>query len=249
MHKRVSIISTLFLVFSIFAAICAPAYPADNAVVTGDGVRVRNQPSVREDITGVLSRGTRVEVVEKTNFRDTIDGFTEPWYEIVHGAVIGFVFGKFIALDSGISVPLMRTDEFYGDPTSRFIMRGLHTFGKNESDVIKTLGKPISRNDQKGSGLVVSVSTLTYDGLVIGIRGLEDKRRLVYTVSCTTGAYMFDGLRIGSSRSEVETLLGITHNAEKDFLTYLDITGFHWVSFTIRDGKVIEINFYEGLAD
>ncbi len=244
------ILNLLFLVTLI--ALSAPAYPAENAVITGDSVRVRTQPSVREDVRGTLNKGARVQVISRTDFSDTIDGYAAPWYEIVYGEYGGFVFGRYVKLDPGVSVPPLGPGELYGDPVSRFIMHGLYNFGKSTPDVLKTLGQPISRVHEKAEGLIVGVDTLTYKGLVISTRGIESGKTFVFMVTCTTPAYAFDTLKVGSPISDVERVLGPPqqpYDPGDESVSYYNISGFDWVTFMLKNGTVTEISFYESMAD
>jgi hypothetical protein len=240
---------TAILAFALLVAIGIPVFGADNATITGDGVRVRTQPSVWQDVRGTLDKGARVQVISRTDYSDTIDGHAAPWYEIVYGDYGGFVFGRYVKLDPGVSVPPLAKDDLYGDPVSRFIMHGLYRFGKGEPDVVKTLGKPVSRAHEKAGGLIIGVTTLTYDGLVIGIRETEDRRTFVYTIVCKTPAYEFETLRVGSSLSDVRGLLGPPQGPGTETVTYYDVSGFHWVTFTLQGGTVVGIDFYEAMAD
>ncbi len=138
------------LLVGLIVSACGPALAADNAVITGDSVRVRTQPSVWEDIRGTLNKGARVEVISRTDFTDTIDGYAAPWYGIDYGQYGGFVFGRYVKLDPGATVLPLPTNDIYGDRVSRFIARGLYKFGKGTPDVIATLGQPISTRPREG---------------------------------------------------------------------------------------------------
>jgi hypothetical protein len=93
------------LLFAALAALSVPAYGADNATITGDGVALRRLPSRSAEALTVLKKGTRVELVAETNVIDTIDGTTSAWYQVSYGKSSGFVFGKYIGPDAGLTVP------------------------------------------------------------------------------------------------------------------------------------------------
>jgi hypothetical protein len=92
------------LILAALVTLSAPAFAAENATITGDDVRLRAMPSTSGAIVQVFKKGARVEVVSKTDFTDTIDGNAAPWYEATGGGKTGFVYGKFIELDSGMAV-------------------------------------------------------------------------------------------------------------------------------------------------
>jgi len=224
----------------------------DNAVITGDGVRVRTQPSVFSDMRGTLDRGARVQVISRTDFTDTIDGVSAPWYGIDYGRYGGYVFGRYVTLDPGV-VPLpLPTTDIYGDRVSRFIVRGLHMFGRSEQDVVKTLGRPAGRVHETSTGLITGVNTLTYNGLVIGVWEVEDGKTFVYTGDCTTPAYEFDTVKVGSTFWDIQRVLGPPtepYAAGDETITYYNISGFQWVTFTVKNENVVKITFLAIPAD
>jgi hypothetical protein len=253
MLKRIAtmhLAGAALLVGLVFAAAAARA--ADNAVITGDSVRVRTQPSVFEDVRGTLNKGERVEVISRTDFTDTIDGVSAPWYGIVYGQYGGFVFGRYVTVDPGATVLPLPTTDIYGDRVSRFIVRGLHKFGRSEQDVAKTLGKPISRVHEKATGLITGISTLTYNGLIIGFWEVEDGKTIAYMVDCAARAYEFDTIKVGSTLWDVQRVLGPPpqpYAAGDETITYYDVSGFEWVTFTMRNETVIGITFTANMAD
>jgi hypothetical protein len=242
-RKTVTIVLFLLIMF----AISIPAYSAGNAVITGDGVRVREKPSLSGKILVSLNRGTRVTVVGKTDFIETIGGDTAPWYEISHGDIRGFVFGAFVSLDSeGTSAG--KKDILV------FIKGGLEKFGKTESDILKRLGEPTSRTSEKidsvyWPGKIDIRHRLVYDGLVIGIHEYSGGKKLVHMVTVTKGPYEFDGLKVGSSPSDVRRILGDKPPADGNRLIYHDYAGYYMVTFTISGGAVVEIMFSVETSD
>jgi hypothetical protein len=252
MFTKIFRISAAPFFVAALIALSAPAYPADNAVITADSVSVRTQPSVWEDVRGTLDEGARVEVISRTDFTDTIDGYAAPWYGIVYGEYGGFVFGRYVKVDPGTVVLPLPTNDIYGDRVSRFIVRGLYRFGKGMPDVMKTLGQPISSVHENAEGLVIGVDTLTYDGLVISTRQIESGRTFVFTVDCTTSAYDFNGLKVGDTFFDMQRILGPPTEPYKpgdETVTYYNVSGFEWVTFTLRNEVIVEIAFYAGMAD
>jgi hypothetical protein len=70
--------AVLMTILLALAALVIPAFAAENATITGDGVRIRDVPSVTGRIVETVNKGTRVEVRGITPFSDTIDGYTAP---------------------------------------------------------------------------------------------------------------------------------------------------------------------------
>ena len=233
------------------------AYGADNATITGDKVNVRYQPAVWEKSWGTLDRGTRVEAAYVSDFTDTIDGYTAPWYYIVCTGCAkrllnidnsGYVFGRYVAIEPGAAVPLLRDRSWYEDPIERFIKRGLNVCGINEAAIIKTLGRPVSTTDYKteddnADGGYVFRRRLTYRSIVIEMRKkTEYWPEEISKLTMTTDAYAVNGLKVGSTPEDVERVLGAPAEKTDRSLMYHDAGyfGSHTAVFTIRDGVVTE---------
>ena len=77
----------------------AAAAAADNATITGDGVRMRWESRTDAEIITTLNKGTRVEVINRSQVYQTIGGDSAFWYYVTYGKDSGFVFGRFIAID------------------------------------------------------------------------------------------------------------------------------------------------------
>ena len=99
--KRVTVLAVLLLLAC--AAIATMA--AENATITGDGLRLRERPTTDAEVLTSMDKGTRVEVLAHTESTDSIDGFTGYWYKIIYKGTIGYVFGKYINTDIGVYVP------------------------------------------------------------------------------------------------------------------------------------------------
>src|SRR4030042_5285775 len=101
----------------LFAALYAVA--ADNATITGDGVRVRGESRTAAEIITTLAKGTRVEVINRSQVYQTIGGDSAFWYYVTYGKDSGFVFGRFIAIDPA-SAPSFEPVMLAGGPSFPF---------------------------------------------------------------------------------------------------------------------------------
>jgi len=99
--KRVTILAVLLML----ACVGIAAMAAENATITGDGLRLRERPTTDAKVLDSMDKGTRVEVLAHTELTDSIDGFTGYWYKIIHKGTMGYVFGKYIKTDIGVYVP------------------------------------------------------------------------------------------------------------------------------------------------
>jgi hypothetical protein len=105
--KKILYLLTAVSLIVIFAL---PASAADNATITGDGLRVREKPGLDGKKLGTVNKGYRVEALAHSNQTDSIDGFTGYWYYIVYKNLSGWVFGKYIEVD--ITAPVPSESEF-----------------------------------------------------------------------------------------------------------------------------------------
>jgi hypothetical protein len=104
----------LFLAVLICLAFAAEALAQNNAVITGSGVRLRPSPTINAGVIRELARGTRVQILAHTDFTDSLDGFTGYWYYVGYRGIYGYVFGKYVQPDVGVSVP-SESEYFGGD--------------------------------------------------------------------------------------------------------------------------------------
>jgi hypothetical protein len=269
MLNRLSKTCLISFALAALFALSVPAFAAENATITGDEVRMRTLPTAKGSVFVVksLNRETRVEVLGKTDFTDTIDEYTAPWYRVKHGKDDGYVFGRYVAPDAGVTINVMdRAAEPY---IVHFVNVGLRSFGETDAEIIKRLGEPVSVKKFKGGGIFEGLSyyRLVYEGIVFEMGGLPGEGG-VWALLCTSGSYEFGGLRIGSTVADVKRLLGEPtmtnepmiryqysvkgdtpdpYRKEGDILTYYEV--LNAASFRIVDGKVKEIALYNDSYD
>ncbi|MBN2224192.1 MAG: hypothetical protein JW765_05915 [Deltaproteobacteria bacterium] len=267
-HKALRIVS-LSLFLAIIILLPAWVFGAENATITGDEVRMRTLPTATGSVLVVksLDKGTRVEALRKTNFTDTIDEYTAPWYRIAHGVDTGYVFGRYVAPDAGVTINVMdRASEPY---IVHFVNAGLRSFGATDAEIIKRLGEPVSINKYKGAGIFEDLSyhRLVYEDISFEMSG-QPGGGGIWALLCTSDSYEFGGLRVGSMVADVKRLLGeptmtndvmirYQYNAggdtpdpyrkEGDIFTYYE--ALNAASFRIVDGRVTEIALYNDAYD
>jgi uncharacterized protein YgiM (DUF1202 family) len=66
------------------------------AVVRSPFLRVRQEPLPKSEILAHLRRGTVLEVISKTQTRETVDDATDFWYQVNFEGLRGWVFGSSI---------------------------------------------------------------------------------------------------------------------------------------------------------
>jgi hypothetical protein len=94
--KRNSI-AVVFFLSCLFAV--GGAFGVENATITGDAVRIREDAGTDAPVVTTLNKGARVEVVNRMSLYQTIGGSSAYWYYINYRDASGYVFGKFIAID------------------------------------------------------------------------------------------------------------------------------------------------------
>ncbi len=99
--KRYPIIIALLLCLTANLDVFA----AENASITGDALRIREKPATDGAVMGSLNKSMRVEALAHTDSTQSIDGFTGYWYYIAYKGTYGYVFGKYVKIDLGVSIP------------------------------------------------------------------------------------------------------------------------------------------------
>jgi hypothetical protein len=250
---KIAVLPAFLLVFFVLPA---TGYGTDNATITGDGVRLRAFPSANEGIVMEFKNGTRVEALSQSDFTDTIDGCTARWYcvqyEEGYRTALGFVFGCYVAVDRGVTVPPLLGGTGYDYMIMYFVWEGITAFGDDRAAVINNLGRPISETTEsyEYEGKIYK-HLLTYDGLVV--ETLEDVIWLgcVASVTVTNGAYNFCGLKVGSPVSDLERIFGPRYkfSYSEDSVGY-GVGSYYFVSFKVKDDKITQIEFtYERCGD
>lgn len=71
---------------------------SDNAgIILADNVRIRNYPSVRSKILGLIHKGKRVEILKTINKIEQIGNFKDSWLKIkTPDKKTGYIFGAFV---------------------------------------------------------------------------------------------------------------------------------------------------------
>ncbi|HLP56649.1 MAG TPA: SH3 domain-containing protein [Fluviicola sp.] len=76
-------------------------YAGDVAYVLGDSVNIRESASTSAKAVAVVSIGTKVTILEKTDVTLNLNGFTMSWYEVsFNGGKKGYVWGGKLAMKS-----------------------------------------------------------------------------------------------------------------------------------------------------
>jgi len=70
-------------------------------VIRSPFLRLREEPLQKAKIIAHLRRGSVLEILSRTEAKETIDGDSSYWYQINFGGLRGWVFGAFLqVLDS-----------------------------------------------------------------------------------------------------------------------------------------------------
>ena len=230
------------VVILTFVALSLPAFSADNATITGDGVRLRDVPATTGFILGSANTGTRVEVYGVTGFSETIGGDTAPWYIVSHNEnSVAFVYGKYVAIDDGVSIPPLE------EPVIYFVRTGMERFGEEESEVIKNLGEPISVTEEEcvdcftGHYYITAIRHLTFKDVIATFEVMEHGVHHIIGITFITDTYSIWGLKVGDSVDEVKQVLGTPVEMTEDTIFYSNLSGWMNASFTTENGAIREI--------
>ena len=74
------------------------AVQEQHGMVVADSLRVRAQPSVRSEVLSYLRRDEVVEVLQRGEREEQIEGEIGYWYEVTYQGVTGWVFGSHLEL-------------------------------------------------------------------------------------------------------------------------------------------------------
>lgn len=88
---------TIFLLFSDFTN----SQENNEAIWLGrvkvSSLRIRSKPNINAKILGIVLWGHRIEILDETDKKDTINGITSSWYRVKTSKnIIGFMFGGYI---------------------------------------------------------------------------------------------------------------------------------------------------------
>jgi hypothetical protein len=109
MKKILIIIFGLFVVVNLYSQ--ANTY-GDPIYVFSPGkynmldfpVNIRSQPNTTGSIVGKLELHSEIEIIEKTDISQTIEGMTHYWYKIKYGNITGYIWGGYISIKTDIYV-------------------------------------------------------------------------------------------------------------------------------------------------
>jgi len=102
MKRRLGV---MFVLVILLAGV-VPVPAAENASVSGDGVRIREKPGTSSAIIGSVDRGPLLEATGRTSLTETINGHEDYWYAVLYQGKTGYMFGQFLARDAGVAVPV-----------------------------------------------------------------------------------------------------------------------------------------------
>jgi hypothetical protein len=106
MLTRIMKTSVIALLLWLLLAMSISAHSVENSTITGDGVRVRSEPSLSGNILTSLNKGARVEAITRTATAQMINDNYHVWYYINHKGLFGYVFGYFVKLDEFTLIPV-----------------------------------------------------------------------------------------------------------------------------------------------
>jgi len=212
--NRISWCGIFFCLFLFLAVLFVRA--EENATITGDRANLRAEPATSGMVLDTLNKGTRVEVLFVAGFTETVDVQAGSWCAVAQGGETGFVFGRYIALDSG-GIPVIvgpaydgRTDRlFYFAETMR------HLFGDTEARVRASLGEPASVWEGGwGKCEGVKIKVLRYPQVEVELFyptkkcGFADETEFVSGVTVSGGGTRVLGIGVGSPLEDVIDALG-----------------------------------------
>lgn len=96
---------TILLIFNFVNAQECKYLGIDNEFKNGDivylfgnNVNLRTEPTSESETLGLLKIGQRIEIVEKTDIKNNLNGIKSPWYKVKYAEKIGYILGGLISL-------------------------------------------------------------------------------------------------------------------------------------------------------
>ena len=94
----------------------APAAAQERAVVTHDGLRLRQTPSLEAGLVTMLDRGAVVQILDRTAGTTRIGTLEAPWYRVRRGEREGWTYGAYLAFNILVNPALDIVVYFQEDP-------------------------------------------------------------------------------------------------------------------------------------
>jgi hypothetical protein len=95
----------LIFVFCFFNVGYAQPYgfpPGNRFNMLDSPVNIRSQPTVSSEIVGGLVLHDEIEILEKTDIIQRIEGIDQFWYKIRFNNIIGYIWGGYVAVEKFI---------------------------------------------------------------------------------------------------------------------------------------------------
>jgi hypothetical protein len=107
--------------------------------ISGDGLKLRTEPTAQSQTIRVLPFLTRVEILDKHESLIVIDGISSHWYKVSTNNDTGWVFGGYLSKDTGI--PKVKDKSFIAVYRIKNININVDSFGFE--NILKRLKKVI----------------------------------------------------------------------------------------------------------
>ena len=157
----------------------------DDCRILGDGINIRENPGLNENILGMLYRDDMVNIISRTKFKETMNfdsgNVSDYWYHVVvsnrnQTSLTGWVYGKYICdIYQGQSInkkPRMTSQKFVGTSRMRELKpawdipsRGVEIYILGELGQFRGFPLNIS-NANNVSGIVLFDLIVDEDGVV-----------------------------------------------------------------------------------
>jgi hypothetical protein len=217
MEKRggTALFLPIFLALFVFA-VASPLPAAEDGTIIANKVRLRAEPAAFGKTLATLDKGERVECLFVAGFSETVDGHAGSWCAVARGGETGFVFSRYVRLDSG-AVPVIEGPAY--EPARDRLLYFAETirrlFGTTETDVRARMGEPESVWEGGwGKCEGVKIKVLRYPDAEVELFyptkecDFLDEREFVDAVEIKSAAYRVLGLGVGSPFSDVIEALG-----------------------------------------
>lgn len=193
---------------------------------TGEGVRLREDPSTEAKIVGKVDYETLYAVGETS-----VEG--EVWYEVLHPTQTGtaWIYGKFLDVNYFKNIT----------PAQRLTWKIALTFGCNEARARSLFGRPQKEKRTmtfiEGAGEKLPDVTLTYPTHTA--QYVDD---ILKNVTVAKGTMPFGPFRIGDPASGLADLMGEPGDTSEGQWSY-ELGPVEYLTFKVKDDRIAAMEY------
>lgn len=258
--KKCIICINLLLLFSVNIS-------SETGLLTAN-LKIRNIPSLTGTTITILQKDSQIEIIARTKFKETIDGFFDYWLKIENNDTIGWVFAGYVELNGKSKLFLEEDDvvildnkliqtstitekEEYTDRLGDYArdLTQIYLQDLKYPEIVESLGpfeeeiKEYPQESRHGDGTYnLYVTTLKSDELIIEYYNIENKKRFLSSLTILSEQFNDPwSLGFGTELIEYFRIFGVGNRAEQS-ITY-DVDSLDdWIGYSGVDDLILTLD-------